>query len=287
MAAFLSTLQQQPKIKKCPNLDGILQSFDLDQKLMINLDVGDTSALSGGGAAAGFVVKGMTLKLRNEIPNKHEQDIIAMPGINGPHPNLSSGPRRLDLVDDGHFVSMEGVQHVVPHRDNCAWEMVWKEDSLAGTILCGFELPKEYTRNMNSATLPEGRIYLSFPIWRKETLTKVQAEKEKVLERAQDYLHARDEAMKKFKEESNPIMKALYFREACSATEDYDLRKSSVSRAKQIPNPEDVIAIQGEELYITTKGLMWSKDVLGTLKGEQVLLGTANIISVEEVDKDE
>ena len=83
-------------------------------------------------------------------------------------------------------------------------------------------------------------------------------------------------------------MKALYFREACNATEDYDLRKSSISRAKQIPNPEDVIAIHGEEeLYITTKGLMWSKDVLGTPKGEQILLGTANIISAEEVGEDE
>ena len=45
-----------------------------------------------------------------------------------------------------------------------------------------------------------------------------------------------------------------------------------------VPNDDEVLAIQ-DDLLVTTKGLVWSK-VLP--RGEQILLGTANLAPVIE-----
>ena len=274
-----------------------------DLKLVINLDIGDDGSTGDAGEGGRddyyssaattttntrFVIKDMTINLKNVMP-KSDDHVIPMPGINGPHPNLSSGRRMLEVLNEGEFVTMDGVQHLQVSKPT--WEMIWKKDSMAGCIICGFELSKDYKRNEASATLPKGRIYFSFPIWTQDTLSRAQYEKDIILRRAQDCLTQKDIAMKKLEEESNPIRKALYFREACLAVEKYDINIKPISLAKQIPTMDDVIPIiqngnscnvRGSNsnnvppLFLTKNGLIWSK-VLP--QGEQILLGTANIVS--------
>jgi hypothetical protein len=232
------------------------------QRLSINLDIGQK------GDASRLAISGMVLDLIRDSADTI--DHVAMPGKNGPHPKLSSGIRCLNLVKEGSFVSVLGTQ-VVKTMKGC-WEMVWRKDSPAGAILCGFEIPEEYKRN--DATLPKGRIYLSFPVWTKETLAYARSEKERILKRAEELLEEKNQAMEKVQETNNPLMKALHYRNAYAAAEKYVMQP--VAKVKEVPEEDEVIALQ-ENLLLTAKGLVWSKDLP---RGEQVLLGTANISPV-------
>jgi hypothetical protein len=76
-------------------------------------------------------------------------------------------------------------------------------------------------------------------------------------------------------ETSNPIMKALYFRNAAEESERLSyIDQDSIA---QIPLDEDVLALQ-EDFFITTEGTVWSKDpdnLFGS--GQHTLLGTVTI----------
>ena len=100
---------------KSPGLDGLI-SAQTDQQVMINLDIGQE------GDTSRFAVKGMTLNLKSCVP---DYQAVAMPGINGPHPNLSTGHRALEILQEGEFVSMKGTQTV--KTLNGSWELVWKK----------------------------------------------------------------------------------------------------------------------------------------------------------------
>jgi hypothetical protein len=86
-----------------------------DQRVAVTLEIGkaeDSSRLA---------VKGMVLDICVDTPGP-EYDHVKMPGINGPHPNLSAGIRRLDFVQEGSFISHTGMKHVKAEKG--CWEMV-------------------------------------------------------------------------------------------------------------------------------------------------------------------
>ena len=266
---FIPLLVALPSVSGFITLDpmkvkpGLIELVDAqpDQRFSVNLDIGNDKD------ASRLAIKGMVLDLSKEdAVNEH----VAMPGKNGPHPKLSSGIRHLELVEEGSFVSLMGTQ-VVKALKGC-WEMVWRKDSPAGALLCGFEIPEEYKRN--DATLSKGRIYMSFPVWTKETLAFAQSEKERILKTAQEFIDMKNEALEKVQAASNPLMKALHYRNAYAAAEKVTMMP--VNRIKEVPGPDEVVEIQ-DNLFLTTKGLVWTK-VLP--RGQQELLGTANLSPV-------
>ena len=186
--------------------------------------------------------------------------------MNGPNPNLSTGARVLDILNEGEFVDRMGTK-VVKALKGC-WEMVWRDEAPAGGLVCGFEVPEDYKRN--DAVLPKGRIYISFPIWTKEGLQHAQESKREVLAKAKEFLKKKDEELAKYSATNNPFMKALHYRNAFAHTADYmDLPKKQY---EHVPVDEDVVEIQ-DDLFLTTKGLIWSKNLPD---GKQTLLGTAS-----------
>jgi hypothetical protein len=239
---------------------GLTQLVDSqkEQTLSVTLDIGKE------GGESRMAVKGLILGLYNEAP---DYDHVAMPGHNGPHPKMSSGIRKMNLIQEGHFISKLGTELV--HTLKGCWEMVWRKDAPAGALICGFDLPVEYARN--EARLPKGRVYLSFPVWTKDTLAFAQTQKESILESAEIALQEKNDEFTKYAEATNPLMKALHYRNAYAALEKYWMHP--VDRMKQVPNSEEVIEIQ-DDLFLTTKGLVWSKNLP---EGDQVVLGTASI----------
>jgi hypothetical protein len=229
------------------------------QQIAINLDIGPE------GAESRLAIMGMTVDLHND---QADYEHVAMPGKNGPHPNLSSGIRKLNVVKEGEFISLTGAKMVKAIKG--CWELVWKKDVPAGALLCGFEIPEEYRRN--DATLPPGRIYLSFPVWTHETLAYAREQKKRILERAAEALMEKDEELQKYQANPNLFMKALHYRNAYLAAERYWLQP--VRAMKQVPDENEVLELQ-KDLLCTTKGLVWSKSLP---RGTQVLLGTANIV---------
>jgi hypothetical protein len=144
---------------------GLVQMIETqtEQRLSVTLNIGKE------GDSSRLPIKGMIFDLRKE---RAQYEHVPMPGIDGPHPELSSGARRLDLIKEGHYSGMSGPQEVRTLKG--CWEMVWKKDASAGTLLCGFEVPDAYKRN--DATLPHGRIYISFPIWTRDGLVDGRSE---------------------------------------------------------------------------------------------------------------
>jgi len=210
-------------------------------------------------------VTGMTLELRNVDPSYAHP---AMPGVDGPHPELSTGAKALDVVRDGSFVSLQGTKHV--SLLNGCWELVWKDGAPAGSLVCGFDLDEDVTRN--DATLPKGRIYLSFPVWDQTSLTLAQLEKKERQDRASVFLADNSAEMEKFKDETNPLMKALHYRNAVAAINKF--HDSGTTYYKAVPEPNEVLELnEATKLFVTAKGLMWTKD--GSFRsGRHALLGT-------------
>jgi hypothetical protein len=246
-----------PEMLRKPGLNELVESQP-EQRLAVSLDIGKE------GGTSRMAIKGIVLDLSK---NNADYEHIAMPGTNGPHSKLSGGIRSLNIIKEGYFINNRGTQ-VVKTMKGC-WELVWKKDAPAGALLCGFEVPEEYKRN--EATLPKGRMYLSFPVWTKETLAFARSEKVRIIERAKECLGARDEELAKMDATPNPLMKALYYRNAYAAVEQYYMQP--LKRLESIPDEGDIIAIQ-DDLFLTTKGLVWSKNLP---RGEQVLLGAARL----------
>jgi hypothetical protein len=246
-----------PSQKRKPGLKELVEAQQ-DVRVNINLDIGgkdDTTRLA---------VSGMVFDLTK---NTADYEHVAMPGTNGPHPQLSSGIRGLNLIKEGQFVSLKGTQ-LVKTLKGC-WELIWKKDAPAGAVLCGFDIPEEYTRN--DATLPKGRIYMSFPVWTQDTLNFAQKKKEGILKRAEECLQEKQACLDKYKTEKNPFQAALHYRNAYAAAEKYYMQP--LKSVMLVPEMSEVIEIQ-DDLFLMTKGLVWSKALP---RGPQVLLGTATL----------
>lgn len=62
----------------------------------------------------------------------------------------------MDILSDGKFVDLTGSKSA--SLRNGAWEMIWKRNASAGTLMCGFDVPEEVKRN--GALLPKGRMFV-------------------------------------------------------------------------------------------------------------------------------
>jgi len=250
----------EPTMQRAPVLDEIMKSKSIE-KLSIHLDIG------GGKDQSHLVVRDAIFDFHLGAPL---EDHVSLPGINGPHPTVSSGAQNLEVVNGGHFVSMKGAQDV--KLDHSCWEINWKKDAPAGALICGFEVMEDYERN--EATLAKGRTYLTFPIWDQEGLDFAREQKADVMERAEAALKEREDEMNKIPQTNNLLMKALHYRNAYAAVERYSMMP--VKRMEMVPDDDEVLKLPNG-LFLTTRGLIWTK-VLPA--GSQVLHGTATISGI-------
>jgi hypothetical protein len=232
--------------------------------LDLRLDVGsnDHSRMS---------LQGLHLELSQE--EAVDKLRVKLPGADGPRTSFSSGARTIHVKDPAFFVSMAGKQNV-PFNHGC-WEMVWRENAPAGVIVCGFDLEESVQRN--EAVLNKGRIFLSIPVWTKQGLKEQQERRREIEARVKLHQDAKKEAYDKMAETSNPIMKALHFRNAAEATEQLSYWYINQDRISQVPLDEDVLALR-DDIFITTKGTVWTKGADNLFGGGQhSLLGTVTI----------
>ena len=101
-----------------------------------------------------FVIDGFQFQLCNtpiinDNPNENKDGHhikIPLPGADGPRPQISSGVFHLEVVKDGSFINMEGLQTV--EFSNGCWEMIWRDGAAAGLIVCGLSLTHDARRNV-------------------------------------------------------------------------------------------------------------------------------------------
>ena len=242
-----------------PGLDKLIKD-QTDQRVAVSLDITDHEHNSGGR----FAINNMVFDLQNVDP---ADEHVQMPGFNGPHPHLSAGLRRLNLVKEGSFISQMGQQFV--KALNGCWELVWRDGASAGNLICGLELPEDVKRN--GATLPKGKIYITFPVWTKENLEMMQLRKEKILNQAREALEEKDAELAKMSETGNWLQKALHYRNAFAAAEKFYVQPKK--QYEMVPSKDEVVSFQ-DDLFVTTKGTVWTKSLPN---GKQILLGAANL----------
>ena len=249
-------MRRQPlvKIEIRPDLYDIVDQQENTQ-LNLQLHVGDDET--------GFLtVQDMIIQLGGHY-NEDADEHVELPGSNGSYSECVCGNRCLDVLSKGHFVNMDGLQHV--DCDKGSWEMCWVRGSPAGTVVFAFNLPQAYSRN--EAVLCEGDTWVSFPVWTVEGLRYGQTAKKKVLDEIELYTKKWNEELDKYEMTGNPIMKAFHernahiFAEKCDELYDYSL--------DTIPDDDQYSQLQ-EDLLLSKKGLIWKKDGDG-----DVLLGHA------------
>jgi len=199
-----------------------------------------------------FVIDGFQFQLGNQ-PVAKEDSIVPLPGAHGPRPHLSSGTHEIEVLKDGSFINMEGMQSV--ELRDAAWEMIWREGSSAGLVICGFSLGEDARRN--DLLLEKGLVYLTWPVWSKDGLKEHQEIKASAEMRYRGYENERDTALEKMGGETNLLQKALYFRKAAAATEKMDI--TGLHNMADIPLVDDVLEI-GEGLQMVRTGTVWSKN---------------------------
>lgn len=215
---------------------------------------------------AQFAIKNILFDLSKKETNAAGR--IYMPGLDGRHPFLSSGVRHLKSVQDGEFVTLSGAKSV--QTPKACWELVWKKDAPAGSLIVGFETPEAYGRN--GVTLPEGEIYMNFPVWSKEGLDHARQQKSSANQRAKDCLEERDENMRKMLETQNPLMKILHYRNAFSAVESYKLQPLK-EYDQTVPDESETAELQNG-ILINKKGFVWTRS---SELSQQELLGSARL----------
>lgn len=234
-----------------------------DHRLSVSLDIGkpgDTSRLA---------INNLVFDLSEHAPTSNDQH-IKMPGAHGPQPSLSGGIRRLTTIQNGSFISMNGCE-VVNAIKGC-WEIIWKKDAPAGSLIAGFELDKTYQRN--AAKLEEGELYISFNTWSKEGLEHAQEEKRKSSKIVNDAENKKDDAIAKMKETNNLVERAILYFNALSAAEVYS--KQPIQTMKLVPSTSDEI-IPLEGMYVSMNGNVWKKD---PKSDRPIILGVAKLNSV-------
>jgi hypothetical protein len=237
-------------------------------KFSIKMDIGQKEQTH-------LFLDGMNVELLQEKAEPSQK--VGLPGANGPHPKTSSGGLSVKTIKNPFFVDMYGTQEV--RFEKGCWEMVWKKDHYCGSLILGFDVP--FGAKRNGAQLPQGPLYLSFPVWTPDGLAQKQAERFDAEKRAKEYLKERDEEMMKMQKESNVFKKALHYRNAAAAVERYDFTGVRYW-SNQVPVSDEVIPI-ANGLLMNTKGNIWNKDK-SFLGGKHLLLGSAVLASLEDED---
>jgi len=214
-------------------------------------------------------IQDLTLELQaDQIVTEH----VLLPGSNGPVPTSSTGPLSIKTHSNGKFVSMQGTQYV-NFAKGC-WEMIWLKNKPAGSIVCGFELTQEASRN--GAVLPPGNVYINFPIFTRETLKIFKAKKEKYGIELRKWTDLQAGELEKLEMTENLLKKAMHFRNACAANE----KVSTMRRANlydNVPISDESILCVGDDLLLCKVGTVWTKALedRGTKKHTKV--GSASV----------
>ncbi|KAG7346252.1 hypothetical protein IV203_005320 [Nitzschia inconspicua] len=228
-----------------------------DAKLNIQLQIGNDQV--GFLAATDFVVE-----LKHQ---RADYDHVTLPGADSHLSECSSGHRSLNVLNQGHYINLDGVQHI-DCQMGC-WEVCWVKEKPAGTLVCAFRLPKDYRRN--DAVLPCGDMWLSFPLWTEQGLKSGQAEKKRIMSQIQHNLARRDEELAKYDQTQNPLKKAFLLRNAFAYAEKCSTLHHFL--LDTIPAENETFLLQ-ENLLLATNGLVWRKNGDG-----HVLLGSAMVSS--------
>jgi len=246
--------------------EGLKEVVDSQKTTTLELKM-DIGANNGRRQLGGRLnVNGLILELSSAMA---DYDHPLMPGVDGPQPQLSGGARTLDVLQDGWFIDMTGKRCV--QTLNGCWEMVWREKALAGSLVCGFDVPVEYKRNQ--ATLPSCRMYMSFPLWTMEGLLLAQKNKEKVVSRANAFLAEKKLEIEKMQTSTNPLISAMHYRNAAHAKDMAS--RQNLKHFDTVPSSFDETIPLQDDLLLTTRGLVFSKD--GSFKrGKHLLLGSVH-----------
>ncbi|KAL3761405.1 hypothetical protein ACHAWU_007364 [Discostella pseudostelligera] len=254
-----------------------------DALLKIHLDIGQVdvaksgSSGRGGGGGGGVVMTGNRLGIDGLLLELHGNQIAnyihpKMPGADGPNPQLSTGAKALNILKPGKYVDLTGSKSI--SLEHGVWEMIWRRNANAGALICGFDVPTEVTRN-NGASIPKGRMYVTFPVWTEETLQDLRQRKIKAEEIAVECMERLKEETRKMEETNNPLMKAMHFRNACKAHEEIDY--SGYRSYNAMPLERDMITLKNG-LHLCSLGTVWTKKD-GFFGGDHVLLGTASAMA--------
>lgn len=241
-------------------------------KFLVKLDIGQKGETH-------LFLDGLKIELLRGKPDASQRP--GLPGYDGPHPGVSSGAFAVETTKNPFFVDMYGKQKV--RFEKGCFEIVWKKDNIAGSLIMGFDVP--FGAKRNNARLPQGAMYLSFPVWTQEGLAQRQAQRYEAEQRAKEHAKERDDELMMMQKESNLFKKALHYRNAAAALEKIDL--TGVRLMTNIPSSEEVIPI-ADGLLMNIKGSVWNKDK-SFLGGKHVLLGTAvlsPLVDEEEAEKE-
>lgn len=244
---------------------GQLVDAQSDRRLSVGLDIGKPGEISR------LAINGIVFDLTKRAPGFNDE-FVKMPGVHGPKPSLSGGLNTLTTVQDGYFVSMAGSETVKSSKG--CWEIIWKDGAPSGSILCGFEIDRDYKRN--DATLPKGTVYVSFNTWSSEGLKQAQDIKQRSTKRANNAKLKKDEEIAKMIETNNVIQKVRHYYNALSATEVY--MKQPTARMEVVPSSDEVIHFEGD-MYVSTKGQVWTRN---HPTGNPIILGTARMDSASK-----
>mmetsp|Transcript_17902 Transcript_17902/g.24654 ORF Transcript_17902/g.24654 Transcript_17902/m.24654 type:complete len:290 (-) Transcript_17902:256-1125(-) len=254
---FSSTVKPHPSLEDRTEAQ---VGVNLDVRLIIGGESDQESKMA---------LTGLNLQLsKDKISDKESH--LPMPGANGPNPGYSSGVRSLNIIEQPYFVSIEGLKKV-ELLQGC-WEMVWREDGPAGSIVCGFNIPEEVRRNNYGAYLPAGRLYMSIPVLTADGLKEARAQKQKVETKSESLLKEREDELESMKNTNNILKKALHYRNAFAATENYLMTK----RKGVVDVPLEDVEPIGDGLFMCKKATIWNKE--GSFQqGKHDLLGYATV----------
>jgi len=235
--------------------------------LKIHLDIGQVEKVRGKPVVTGnrMGIDGLLVELHGNEEANYEHP--KLPGANGPNPQLSSGAKSLKLLKEGKFIDHTGSR--LAGMEHGVFEMIWRKNAKAGALICGFDVPEDITRN--DASIPKGRVYVTFPVWTQETLTDLRERKMEAEEKAVEAMDRLKDASIKMEQESNPLMKAMHFRSACKAHEDIEY--SGHRMYERMPIERDMIKLK-DGLHLCSLGTVWTKKD-GFFGDEHVLLGSA------------
>jgi len=265
-----------------PGLDELAEK-QKNVQLQLNLDIG----MSNENA---FTIRDMVLELQKSQEEEEEEEAM-LPGANGWCKNISSQRRSMKLRQPGNYINMKGQQHI--HLLRPSWELIWPKETPSGSLVMGFELPQDYSRNEHSTTFTSGNICIRFQVWSKSTLAYGQAERYRLVEE-NDRLHQeKEEALDLFNEcRFNPIQKVLYLRHALTIDEKLERVVSALKEAgpdlssETEEYNEKIIMKLKNDLYITKVGYIYHQN--GKFDGghHHEKVGTARLLkllsSIEE-----
>lgn len=276
--SFLDSISSSPHTFHIrPGLDELAEKQKYVQ-LQLNLDIGMNDENT-------FTIRDMVLELQKSLPRGKEEEAM-LPGANGWCKSISSQRRSMELIKSGNFINMKGQQNINMFRPS--WELIWPEETPSGSLVMGFELPEDYSRNEHSTTFTSGNICIRFQVWSKSTLAYGQAERHRLVSEHDRLCREKEESLDLFNECQifNPIQKVLHLRHAVIADDELERVLSALEAAGPDLSSskegeeynENIVMKLKDDLYITKVGHIYHQS--GNFDGghQQEKVGTARLV---------